>query len=131
MKRILSWVVLMVAVIVLSVILFVTGKQHKVMLVNGENGAEVPARVAYIVDGQNADKPKSIRANKKGVVYVKGINHKITIRFKDTNGQNQEITKNFKAKLSQEEIIDFAGIISGSENWIIYKDSETETAEEE
>ncbi|MCF2625606.1 hypothetical protein I6E17_05350 [Fusobacterium perfoetens] len=131
MKRILSWVVVMAAVIVLSVILFVTGKQHKVMLINGENGAEVPARVAYIVDGQNADKPKSIRANKKGVVYVKGINHKITIRFKDANGQNQEITKNFKTKLSQEEIIDFAGIISGAENWIIYKDSEAETAEEE
>ena len=130
MKRILSWAVVGAVTIIISVLLFVTGKQHKVMLINGADGAEVPARVSYIVDGENADKPKSIRANKKGVVYVKGINHEIVIKFKDADGANKEIAKKFKARISQEETIDFAGIINGTEDWITYKAAEKEAPEE-
>ena len=130
MKRILSWAVVGAVTIIISVLLFVTGKQHKVMLINGADGVEVPARVSYIVDGENADKPKSIRANKKGVVYVKGINHEIVIKFKDTDGTNKEITKKFKTKISQEETIDFAGMINGTEDWITYKTAEKEAPEE-
>ena len=130
MKRILSWVIVGVAIIIISVFLFVTGKQHKVMLINGANGVEVPVRVSYIVDGENANKPKSIRANKKGVVYVKGINHEIVIKFKDADGTNKEITKKFKTKISQDETIDFAGIINGTEDWITYKTAEKEEPEE-
>lgn len=130
MKRILSWAVVGAVTIIISVLLFITGKQHKVMLINGADGVEVPARVSYIVDGENADKPKSIRANKKGVVYVKGINHEIVIKFKDTDGTNKEITKKFKTKISQEETIDFAGMINGTEDWITYKTAEKEAPEE-
>ena len=130
MKRILSWAVVGAVTIIISVLLFVTGKQHKVMLINGADGVEVPARVSYIVDGENADKPKSIRANKKGVVYVKGINHEIVIKFKDVDGTNKEIAKKFKTKISQEETIDFAGIINGTEDWITYKAAEKEAPEE-
>ncbi len=130
MKRILSWAVVGAVTIIISVLLFITGKQHKVMLINGADGVEVPARVSYIVDGENADKPKSIRANKKGVVYVKGINHEIVIKFKDTDGTNKEITKKFKTKISQEETIDFAGMINGTEGWITYKTAEKEAPEE-
>ena len=130
MKRILSWAVVGAVTIIISVLLFITGKQHKVMLINGADGAEVPARVSYIVDGENADKPKSIRANKKGVVYVKGINHEIVIKFKDTDGTNKKITKKFKTKISQEETIDFAGMINGTEGWITYKTAEKEAPEE-
>ena len=130
MKRVLSWAVVGAVTIIISVLLFVTGKQHKVMLINGADGAEVPARVSYIVDGENADKPKSIRANKKSVVYVKGINHEIVIKFKDADGTNKEIAKKFKARISQEETIDFAGIINGTEDWITYKVAEKEAPEE-
>ncbi len=130
MKRILSWAVVGAVTIIISVLLFITGKQHKVMLINGADGVEVPARVSYIVDGENADKPKSIRANKKGVVYVKGINHEIVIKFKDTDGTNKEIAKKFKTKISQEETIDFAGMINGTEDWITYKTAEKEAPEE-
>ena len=130
MKRILSWAVVGAVTIIISVLLFITGKQHKVMLINGADGVEVPARVSYIVDGENVDKPKSIRANKKGVVYVKGINHEIVIKFKDTDGTNKEITKKFKTKISQEETIDFAGMINGTEDWITYKTAEKEAPEE-
>ena len=67
------------------------------MLINGKQGETAPARVLYIVDGENAEKPKSVRANKKGVVFVKGSNHVITIKYKDESGENKEITKKFKA----------------------------------
>lgn len=129
MKRIFSWIVVIIAIIVISIILFITGKKHKVMLINGEKGVEVPSKVAYIVDNQKAKKIKSIRANKKGVVYVKGINHEITIKFKNAEGEEKEITKKFKARISQEEIIDFAKIIDNSEDWIIYKELEQDEDE--
>lgn len=129
MKRIFSWIVVIIAIIVISIILFITGKKHKVMLINGEKGVEVPSKVAYIVDNQKAKKIKSIRANKKGVVYVKGINHEITIKFKNAEGEEKEITKKFKARISQEEIIDFAKMINNSEDWIIYKELEQDEDE--
>ena len=130
MKRVLSWIVVTIIMILISVLLFVTGKQHKVLLINGEKGVEVPARVSYIVDGENSKKPKSIRANKKGVVYVKGINHEIVIKFKDADGTNKEISKKFKAKLSQMATIDFAGIINGTDDWITYKEIQSDNEEE-
>ena len=129
MKRIFSWVVVIIAIIVISIVLFITGKKHKVMLINGEKGVEVPSRVAYVVDNQKTKKPKSIRANKKGAVYVKGINHEITIKFKNAEGEEKEITKKFKARISQEEVIDFAKIIDNSEDWIIYKELEQDEDE--
>lgn len=130
MKRILSWIVVVAIIITISVLLFITGKKHKIVLLNGTEGVEVPAKVMYIVDGQNAEKPKSIRANKKGVVYVKGVNHKITLKFKDSENNDQEITKKFKAKLSEDMTIDFAKIIDGSEDWLSFKEEEPESEEE-
>ena len=124
MKRIFSWIVVIIAIIVICIVLFITGKKHKIILINGEKGVEVPSKVAYIVDNQKSKKIKSIRANKKGVVYVKGINHEITIKFKNAEGKEKEITKKFKARISQEEVIDFAKMINNSEDWIIYKELE-------
>ena len=49
MKRIISWIIVFCITVAISVILFVTGKQHKVMLINGNKGETVPARVSYIV----------------------------------------------------------------------------------
>lgn len=125
MKRIVSWIVVLAVTIAICAVLFVTGKQHKIMLVNGNAGEKVPARVSYIVDGENADKPKSVRANKKGVAYVKGSNHTITIKFKD-GGQNKEITKKFKAKISKDTEINFAGIINDTPDWIVYSEKAKE-----
>lgn len=126
MKRVVSWIVVLVVLFAFSTILFVTGKQHKIMIVNGNKGEEVPARVLYVVDGENADKPKNVRANKKAVAYVKGSNHKIVIKFKDENGQDKEIEKSFKAKISKQATINFAGIINGTDNWITYEDKSSD-----
>ncbi len=129
MKRVVSWIVVIIALFAFSAILFVTGKQHKVMIINGNKGEVVPARVSYIVDGENKEKPKSVRANKKAVAYVKGSNHKIVIKFKDENGQNKEIEKSFKAKISKQATINFAGMINGTDNWITYKDKVSDDEE--
>lgn len=130
MKRVISWIVVLAVTIALCAVLFVTGRQHKIMLVNGNPGEEAPARVAYIVDGQNADKPKSVRANKKGVAFVKGSNHTITIKYKE-NGNDVEITKKFKAKISKDTTINFAGMINNSEDWIVYTEREQEASSED
>ena len=130
MKRVISWIVVLAVTIALCAVLFVTGRQHKIMLVNGNPGEEAPARVAYIVDGQNADKPKSVRANKKGVAFVKGSNHTITIKYKDS-GNDVEITKKFKAKISKDTTINFAGMINNSEDWIVYTEREQEAPSED
>ena len=130
MKRVISWIVVLAVTIALCAVLFVTGRQHKIMLVNGNPGEEAPARVAYIVDGQNADKPKSVRANKKGVAFVKGSNHTITIKYKE-NGNDVEITKKFKAKISKDTTINFAGMINNGEDWIVYTEREQEASSED
>lgn len=131
MKRIISWIVVLCITIAVSAVLFVTGKQHKVMLINGKQGETAPARVSYIVDGENAEKPKSVRANKKGVVFVKGSNHVITIKYKDESGENKEITKKFKAQLSKDAVINFAGMIEDRNDWITYTEKEKEALSEE
>ena len=58
------------------------------------------------------------------------IRDRIVIKFKDADGTNKEIAKKFKTKISQEETIDFAGIINGTEDWITYKAAEKEAPEE-
>lgn len=131
MKRIISWIIVFCITVAISVILFVTGKQHKIMLINGNKGETVPARVSYIVDGQDTEKPKSVRANKKGVVFVKGSNHVITIKYKDENGENKEVTKKFKASLSKQAVINFAGMIEDRNDWITYTEKEKEEPSED
>lgn len=121
MKRIISWVVVMLLVLMLSIVLFVTGKKHKILLINGNKGQEVPKKVYYIVDGENKNKPKNIKANKKGVVFVKGSSHKIVLQFKDLNGNKKEIKKDFKIPVSSEAVINFYNLINNEETWIKYR----------
>ena len=92
MKRITSWIIVLICILLLSIALFVTGKRHKVFLLNGSKGKEVPERVYYIVDGENKEKPKSVKANKKGIAFVKGRSHIIVISFEDLDGNNKEQT---------------------------------------
>lgn len=121
MKKIISWIVVLIFILLLSTFLFISGKKHKVLLVNGKKGQEVPKKVSYIIDNKN--KPKIIKANKKGVTYIKGKNHKIIIIFKNSNEKKVEITKKFKAKLSSDIIINFYNIINENDNWIEYKNN--------
>ena len=118
MKRIISWIGVLVFVLILSIILFITGQKHKVLLSNGKRGQEVPKKVAYIIDKQ---KKKTIKAHKKGATYIKGRNHTIIISFENEDGKEVKIEKKFKTKSSSNVIINFYDIINNSNKWIKYK----------
>ena len=118
MKRIMSWIVVIGITILISIMLFMTGKLHKVMLTNGKKGnQEVLKVIEYSIDKSPF---KKIKAYKKTVVEVKGISHTIVIKFKNKNGEEEEITQKFKAKIGERENIDIFKVINNKENWLEY-----------
>lgn len=117
MKRILSWAVVLVIMALISIMLFMTGKLHKVILTNGKKGQEVPKVIEYSIDKSSF---KKVRAFKKGAIDIKGVGHTIVIRFEDSNGEKKEITQKFKAKIGERENIDLVKIINNEEDWLKY-----------
>lgn len=118
MKRLISWVVVIGVTILISIILFMTGKLHKVMLNNGKKGDQnIIEVIEYSIDKSPF---KKIKALKKSVIEVKGISHTITIRFEDENGEKREITEKFKAKVGERENINISKIINDEKDWLEY-----------
>ncbi len=118
MKRLISWVVVIGVTILISIILFMTGKLHKVMLNNGKKGDQnIIEVIEYSIDKSPF---KKIKALKKSVIEVKGISHTITIRFEDENGEKREITEKFKAKVGERENINISKIINNEKDWLEY-----------
>lgn len=117
MKRLVSWAVVIGITILISIMLFMTGRLHKVMLSNGKKGQEVPKVIEYSIDKAPF---KKVRAFKKGATDVKGINHTIVIRFEGANGEKKEITQKFKAKIGEREEIDLSKIANNEDNWLKY-----------
>lgn len=118
MKRAVSWGVILLITILISTILFITGRLHKVMLTNGKKGEEeVPKVIEYSIDKAPF---KKVRAFKKGATEIKGMNHTIVIRFEDLNGEKKEITKKFKAKIRERENIELFKLIKNENDWLIY-----------
>lgn len=118
MKRLISWVVVIGVTILISIILFMTGKLHKVMLNNGKKGDQ---NIIEVIEYSINKSPfKKIKALKKSVIEVKGISHTITIRFEDENGEKREITEKFKAKVGERENINISKIINNEKDWLEY-----------
>lgn len=118
MKRLVSWIVVIGITILISIMLFMTGRLHKVMLNNGKKGDEnIMEVVEYSIDKSPF---KKIKALKKSVVEVKGISHIITVRFENENGKKMEITEKFKAKIGERENIDISKIVNNENDWLKY-----------
>ncbi|WP_300331038.1 DUF6672 family protein [Fusobacterium sp.] len=118
MKRLVSWIVVIGITILISIMLFMTGKLHKVMLNNGKKGDKnIMEVVEYSIDKSPF---KKIKALKKSVVEVKGISHIITVRFENENGEKMEITEKFKAKIGERENIDISKIVNNENDWLKY-----------
>lgn len=118
MKRLVSWIVVIGITILISIILFMTGKLHKVMLNNGKKGDEnIIEVVEYSIDKSPF---KKIKPLKKSVIEVKGISHTITVRFENENGEKIEITEKFKAKIGERENIDISKIVNNENDWLKY-----------
>ena len=117
MKRLVSWIVVIGITILISIMLFMTGRLHKVILSNGKKGQEVPKVIEYSIDKSPF---KKVRAFKKGAADIKGVGHTIVIRFEDITGEKKEITQKFKAKIGEREEIDLSKIANDEKDWLKY-----------
>lgn len=118
MKRVISWTIVLFITLLISVMLFFTGKLHKAILSAGRKGMEgIPKEIQYSIDKEPF---KKIRATKKAAVDIKGVNHIIVIKYKDEQGETKEITKKFKAKIGKRENLDLVKLLNNDEKWITY-----------
>lgn len=118
MKRVISWIIVLFITLLISIMLFLTGKLHKVILTTGKKGMEnIPKEIQYSIDKSSF---KKIKATKKAAVDIKGVNHIIVIKYKDEQGKIQEISKKFKAKIGKRENLDLIKLLNNDEKWITY-----------
>lgn len=110
MKTIATRIGVILAMILLGIFLFISGKEHAVFI---ENKGEkyTPKNAYYIIDGK---KEVRIKKKKKKREYLKGVNHTIEVRFKDADGIEKKIVKEFKTKMGKKITINAAMIESDS-----------------
>lgn len=116
MKTIAARTGVILAMILLGIFLFISGKEHAVFI---ENKGEkyTPKNAYYILDGK---KEVKIKKKKKKREYIKGVNHTIEVRFKDADGVEKKIVKEFKTKMGKKIMINVAMIESDS--WLKIED---------
>ena len=116
MKVARNWLIVLIFVIVLSVILFITGRQHNVYIENKPKGEYVAVKdIRYSLDGE---KEKKIKPNKRKAEVVKGRSHKIVVQYKDTDGVTKEIEKKFELKATEDIIIYLPVLTNNGEEWM-------------
>lgn len=120
MKTIVIRIGVILAMIILGVFLFISGKEHAVFI---ENKGEkyTPKNAYYILDGEKEIK---IKKKKKKREYAKGVNHTIEVRFKDASGVEKKIVKEFKTKIGKKITINIAMI--ESDLWLKIEELESE-----
>ncbi|OQY43047.1 MAG: hypothetical protein B6227_00080 [Fusobacteriia bacterium 4572_74] len=112
MKILVIRIGVILAMILLGVFLFISGKEHAVFI---ENKGEkyTPKNAYYILDGK---KEVKIKKKKKKREYIKGVNHTIEVRFKGADGLETKVVKEFKTKMGKKITINAAMI--ESESWL-------------
>jgi hypothetical protein len=120
MKTIVIRIGVILAMIILGVFLFISGKEHAIFT---ENKGEkyTPKNAYYILDGE---KEVKIKKKKKKREYAKGVNHTIEVRFKGANGLEKKIVKEFKTKMGKKITINVAMIESNL--WLKIEELESE-----
>jgi len=110
MKTIATRIGVILAMILLGIFLFISGKEHAVFI---ENKGEkyTPKNAYYIIDGK---KEVRIKKKKKKREDLKGVNHTIEVRFKDADGIEKKVVKEFKTKMGKKITINTAMIESDS-----------------
>lgn len=116
MKIARNWIILLVFLVILSVILFITGRQHNVYVENKARNEYVAVKdIKYSLDG---DKEKKIKPNKRKAEVVKGRSHKIVVEYKDAQGNKQKIEKDFDVKATEDLIIYLPVLIGNGNDWV-------------
>lgn len=107
MKNILKMVIIILILVVISAILFITGKRHNILIENNS-----PAGIKYSINGEPY---KSLDNGKKAEGITKGVSNVIFIKTND----NKVIEKD----LPSDDINIFINeIINNSESWYKEKD---------
>ena len=102
MKNTLKVAIIVLILVVISVILFITGKRHNILIENNS-----PTGIKYSINGEPY---KTLDAGKKTMGMIKGIGNVIFIKTND----NKVIEKD----LPSEDVNIFINeIINNSENW--------------
>lgn len=102
MKKIGKLFIIMLVLIIISIILFITGKKHNIII---ENNSSIS--IKYSIDGENY---KALSVNKKTKIFSKGLNNSIYIKNQD----GKVMEKNLPAK----DIEIFVNeILSNSADW--------------
>lgn len=110
MKTIGARIGVILAMILLGIFLFINGKEHAIFI---ENKGEkyTPKNAYYVLDGKKEIK---VKKKKKKREYVKGVNHTIEVWFKDADGVEKKVVKEFKTKMGKKIMINVAMIESDS-----------------
>lgn len=110
MRTIATRIGVILAMILLGIFLFISGKEHAVFI---ENKGEkyTPKNAYYILDGK---KEVKIKKKKKKREYIKGVNHTIEVRFKGADGIEKKVVKEFKTKMGKKITINVAMIENDS-----------------
>ncbi len=116
MKIIRNWILLIIVVIGISIALFSTGRLHNIYIENKEKYGYLPIReVTFSLDG---GKDKKVKENKRAVIEGKGRSHKLTIKYKDKNGEKKEIRRDVVLRMTENVIISLPVLINNGENWL-------------
>ncbi|PID67302.1 MAG: hypothetical protein CR959_00790 [Fusobacteriales bacterium] len=110
MKKIYRNSILILAILIISVILFITGKKHDVFILNNTSN-----EIKYSINGQPY---KVIRAKKKIKTFAKGIGN--NIYFKNSNGK--VIERDLDLGIGKNIEISIKEIFENSKSW--YKEIE-------
>lgn len=116
MKIARNWILLLVVIIIVSVLLFITGRQHNIYIENKTVSEYAAVKdIKYSLDGE---KEKKIKPNKRKAEVVKGRSHKLLVEFKDDSGVSQKIEKKFELKATEDVIIYLPILVNDRNNWI-------------
>jgi hypothetical protein len=112
-RRLIFRISFIFALILLGVILFYIGQQHKVFVDNKSFKDYKYINDTLIVKVDDIE--LKLRKNSRKVANVVGPKHKITLEY---NGQ--VIEKEFKIPINQNAIINIPALINGDEDYISY-----------
>ncbi|MFI5358485.1 MAG: DUF6672 family protein [Halanaerobiales bacterium] len=127
-KKLIIRTSLIVLLIILGIILFVIGKQHKVLLDNRDltiDGVTYTAEAAYEiwVDGEKVGRT-ALNPGRRNVAYVVGPSHEIELReVKNGKPTGDSIVKKFRLSVKQSEvIINIPALAAGSDSFLYEAD---------
>ncbi|QTL98591.1 hypothetical protein GM661_11765 [Iocasia frigidifontis] len=126
-KKIIFRAILVVFLIMLGIIFFIIGKEHKVFIDNRDltiAGKTFTAAVRYEVwvDGEKLSRT-TLNPGKRNVVYLAGPQHKIVLQeIKEGKAVGKEIEKDINLSLDQTQvIINIPALVAGSDLFL-YQD---------